>query len=111
MRGALDEVAGGAHPVARPVGELRGGTFDGHGPDVVNGQVVAREADRRPLRHDASLGRSTLRRCPTCPQGVSQPPTETVPPDASRGRRGLVASSCPRRSLSLVRQEPQLKHM
>ena len=56
VRGALHELAGRIHPLARPVGEPRTDAVDGHGPDVVHGEVVAREADRRPLRHAASLG-------------------------------------------------------
>ena len=37
-------------------GEPDWSSVDGHGPDVVHGQVVAGKADRRPLRHAASLG-------------------------------------------------------
>ncbi len=69
VRGALDELAGSAHPLPGLVGQLGAGSVDGHSPDVVNGQVVAREADRRPLRHDASLGRRSLRPLPYVPPG------------------------------------------
>ena len=52
-----------------PVGELGARPFDRDRPDVVDRQVVAREADRRPLRHDASLGRSPRRPSPYVPPG------------------------------------------
>ncbi len=59
VRGSLHKLAGGVHSFPRQVGELHRRPVDGHGPDVVDGQVVAGEADRRPLRHDASLGRQS----------------------------------------------------
>jgi len=56
MRGSLHELARRVHLLARPVGQPCARSVDGHGPDVVHGEVVAGEADRRPLRHAASLG-------------------------------------------------------
>ncbi len=62
MRRALDELARGAHPVAREVGQLHACTVDRDSPDVLDREVFASETDR--ARHDASLRskRMTLRK-------------------------------------------------
>ena len=59
--GSLHELACGVHPLSCPVGQPCARSVDGHGPDVVHGEVVASEADRRPLRHAASLVRHGCR--------------------------------------------------
>src|SRR5262249_27904358 len=112
MRRVFDKVTGGPHPLPRLVGEFRGGALDGNRPDVVHGQVVAREADRRPLRHDASLGRSSLRTLPYVPPGgVATPCKDRIAPGVTPLSRLCRGSPSAPVSLLLVCQEPQLEHV
>ena len=53
VRGALDQLAGGAHPVSRRVGERDGRPLHGDVPDVVDREVFA--AQRATLDHGASV--------------------------------------------------------
>src|SRR2546430_1191608 len=61
VRGAFDELARGAHLLARRIGERRGLALDGDRPDVGDRQVVAGEGDRGLLGHAASLALPGLR--------------------------------------------------
>ena len=45
VRGALDELARGAHAVACAVGQFRRCALDGDRPDIVDGEVVAGETN------------------------------------------------------------------
>ena len=93
VRGSLDELAGGNHALPRLVGQLGPRTIDRDGPHVVDGQVFAREADRRPLRHQASLGRSPPRTLPHVPPGGLATPAETVTAEPPRICRDFVEAS------------------
>ena len=112
VRGALDELAGCTHPLPCLVGQLDAGSIDRHRPDVVNGQVVAREADRRPLRHHASLGRRSRRPLPYVPPGgFATPCRHRIGAGVTRlsrlGRGFVPEPASPR----LVGDKPQLEHV
>ncbi len=55
VHGPLDQLPCGAHLLPRLVRQRGADSIDRHRPDVVDGQVVARKADRRRLRHGPSL--------------------------------------------------------
>ena len=113
VRRAFHELAGGAHLLPRLVGELGARSFDRHRPDVVDAQVVARKADRRPLRHDASLGTR-----PTPPVALRAPGGFRNPLQTPYRPGCHVSVAAPTRlsrrmpaSRLLVGQEPQLQHV